>query len=270
MWIISNAMRSALENSLSSQARGAGFSGACSSGGEPSAQSSESRTLLRYWLRDRTTDACTRFQYGTMLERSTVPSGEDSSTSCLEGSPAEIFRALAKAQASPESSPGSGWRWPASFARYDRDSSSWKTRQCSLLGGLESYSETWPEWGSMRSGECLERTTLAPPTTERESGSWLPTPTAGDTGGYNRGGGSGRVGPIRPGLKMMARKGCWPDGAREPGSLSPEFVETLMGWPLGHTDLRPSVTGRLQQWLRSHGGYLPREGGGDELRSEAT
>jgi hypothetical protein len=35
----------------------------------------------------------------------------------------------------------------------------------------------------------------------------------------------------------------------------PTWVEKLMGWPDGWTDLRPLVTGKFQQWLRSHGGY---------------
>jgi len=33
---------------------------------------------------------------------------------------------------------------------------------------------------------------------------------------------------------------------RTDGALNPEFVEWLMGWPIGHTDLKPSATARFQ------------------------
>jgi hypothetical protein len=43
-----------------------------------------------------------------------------------------------------------------------------------------------------------------------------------------------------------------PEGARG-GSLNPIWVEWLMGWPLGWTDLKPLETAKFQQWLDSHG-----------------
>jgi hypothetical protein len=41
--------------------------------------------------------------------------------------------------------------------------------------------------------------------------------------------------------------------SKDGGSLNPTWVEWLMGWPLGWTDLKPSGTGKFQAWLRSHG-----------------
>lgn len=38
------------------------------------------------------------------------------------------------------------------------------------------------------------------------------------------------------------------------GLLNPQWVEWLMGWPLGWTDLRPLETDNYQLWRRSHGG----------------
>ena len=38
------------------------------------------------------------------------------------------------------------------------------------------------------------------------------------------------------------------------GQLNPMWVEWLMGWPLGWTDLRPLETDRFQQWQQQHGG----------------
>jgi hypothetical protein len=40
------------------------------------------------------------------------------------------------------------------------------------------------------------------------------------------------------------------------GALNPPWVEWLMGWPIGWTDLQPLATGRYQAWLHSHGGHL--------------
>ena len=37
------------------------------------------------------------------------------------------------------------------------------------------------------------------------------------------------------------------------GHLNPTWVEWLMGWPLGWTDLKQSGMGKFQQWLNSHG-----------------
>jgi len=36
-------------------------------------------------------------------------------------------------------------------------------------------------------------------------------------------------------------------------TLNPAWVEWLMGWPIGFTDLEPLAMDRFQQWLRSHG-----------------
>jgi hypothetical protein len=37
------------------------------------------------------------------------------------------------------------------------------------------------------------------------------------------------------------------------GQLNPDWVEWLMGWPIGWTDLKPLETDKFQQWLKSHG-----------------
>jgi site-specific DNA-cytosine methylase len=43
-----------------------------------------------------------------------------------------------------------------------------------------------------------------------------------------------------------------PEGGRG-GSLNPTWVEWLMGWPLGWTDLKPLETDKSQRWPHSHG-----------------
>jgi len=44
-------------------------------------------------------------------------------------------------------------------------------------------------------------------------------------------------------------------GAGNGGTLNPTWVEWLMGFPLGWTDLKPLETDKFQQWQQQHGGY---------------
>jgi len=41
--------------------------------------------------------------------------------------------------------------------------------------------------------------------------------------------------------------------AQAGGALNPTWVEWLMGWPLGWTDLKPLEMDKYQQWQHSHG-----------------
>lgn len=42
-------------------------------------------------------------------------------------------------------------------------------------------------------------------------------------------------------------------GVQGGGQLNPPWVEWLMGWPEGWTDLKPLETAKYQRWLHSHG-----------------
>ena len=118
---------------------------------------------------------------------------------------------------------------------------------------------------------------------EAVSARMYPTPCAIDsTGGrINKSPSSGAA--ERPSLAMMARKGLWPTPcasaskgsspaalmrkngkdrsndridhavmASDGGQLNPEWVEWLMGWPIGHTALEPLATDKYREWLRQH------------------
>jgi len=39
------------------------------------------------------------------------------------------------------------------------------------------------------------------------------------------------------------------------GKLNPNWVDWLMGWPIGWTGLEPLAMDRFQAWLRAHGSY---------------
>jgi hypothetical protein len=46
-----------------------------------------------------------------------------------------------------------------------------------------------------------------------------------------------------------------PLAAQVGGTLNPTWVEWLMGWPLGWTDLKPLAMAKFQQWQQQHGTY---------------
>jgi len=215
-------------------------------------------------------------RFGMTFEPLTEDLGTELLTSWLAG-----FRARTSVQQEPAmaltaSEADSGQKWRASFAKYDPAESKWRTPQCSLLGDFPEFSETWPRWGSMRNGVSYLRPTLALPTFGNESGLW-PTPTV--CGNYNRPGASANSGmglasavKLWPTPCASASKGSSPaalvrkDGksrsndridhavmASDGGQLNPEWVEWLMGWPIGHTALKPLETARYQEWLQQHG-----------------
>lgn len=203
------------------------------SAGEPSAQLSSTPMPQAFLWRDKTTDAWRRFRSGMTCEPSTADHGKALLTSFLVAFHVRTSARRARAKASKARALASGEKWRGSLARYDRDSSSWRTLQCSLLAGSELFSATWPRWGSMRSGECSERPILVRRTFETVSG-FLPTPTATDFGS-NRGGQAGRTGPIRYSLMTMARKNKWPtpkarDWKRNSGNRNSPDLPTAVKW----------------------------------------
>ena len=196
-----------------------------------------------------------------------------------EDSHARMSQSQGNAQVS-KTAPGqdSGQSFTESFASYDRDTSSWRTSQASLLTGWEEFSETWPKAGTMRSGRCYRRQMSAHRTYVNESSSphitEFPTPAATSYGSSGNEGGGNTLSAHRPSLETMARKNKWPtptvrqggyiggrirDGKisrdtldvavqhtdnkeKTGGQLNPTWVEWLMGFPLGYTDLKPSAT----------------------------
>ncbi len=74
-----------------------------------------------------------------------------------------------------------------------------------------------------------------------------PTPTASD----HRNRGKLADPCIQRRLAMGKQIGL---GMAAGGQLNPTWVEWLMGWPLGWTDLQPLATDRFRSWLQQHGG----------------
>lgn len=110
--------------------------------------------------------------------------------------------------------------------------------------GLEHAAKHWPtptatlgtKGGRVTPRKSLEGVTLIEAVSQRST--WA-TPTV--HGNYNRAGASAKSGD---GLATQAG-----------GSLNPTWVEWLMGWPLGWTDLKPLETDRFRSVQLRHGGF---------------
>lgn len=108
-----------------------------------------------------------------------------------------IFQAREKAQELAVRGADFGKSTRVSFARYDRDSCSWRIPHCLFPGDWGLYSQTWPRWGIMVHGECFQLPPWALGIGEIVSGdysgvgghevmSW-PTPMKHDMRGVSRG-----------------------------------------------------------------------------------
>ena len=190
------------------------------------------------WLPGKTTEAYRLSRSGMTYRPLTADHGEAVLTSFLEAFPAKISAQQEREPDLMENDQACGNTWRGLLAKYDRNSRSWKIAQCSLLEGLDAFSETWPRWGIMHNGGCLELSMPEHLIRETESGSLLPTPTT-------------KANMLAPSMQKWKAHRLL--DAQVGGSLNPEWVEWLMGWPIGWTDLKPLETDKFQQWLNLHG-----------------
>jgi len=233
---------------LFSRALVAEYSEASSLGGTPSAPSNTTLTPPAFLWRDKTTDAWNRFPSGMTCEPLTESRGEELLTLYLAAFHAPTFPQQEKEQELMEKPLECGEKWRGSFTKYDQDSRSWKTHQCSLLGGLDEFSETWPQWGLMRDGECWEAEIVGQFIDETEFGLSLPTPGKNEFAGTSK----KRFinSPHFRGAKTAeALRTC----ESEPSYSHPLFLEKIMGWPTMWTGLVPLEMDKFQEWQQQHG-----------------
>ena len=227
------------------------------SGGEPSALLSGSPTPLLFCASVRTMEFFRRSRFGMTCEPLTEDLGAELLTWFLEASRVKTSALPVKAPDSTASAPASGEKWQGLFAKYDPVSCSWKTPQCSLFADSEPSLETWPRWGSMRNGECWERTQSAQTINENESGYW-PTPTHSPRDASCTMETALKWDGVakQDSLSFAVAREEKADGRHMPhGQLNPPWVEWLMGWPTGWTDLKPLAMDKFQEWWRLHGGF---------------
>ena len=187
----------------------------------------------------------------------------------LAASRARTYPSPAKARALMAPSQECGATWRGSLARFDPSTFSWRTAQPSLLEDLGESSVIWPRSGMTAGGLCWALPMLGRRIKGTGSGLW---PTITVCGNYNRKGASATSGDglitalrtwptpirrdsrtVRGGARMKNSIGSEPlitqvaeSERRTDGRLNPMWVEWLMGWPLGWTDLKPLATDKFQ------------------------
>lgn len=262
-----------------SQALVAAFSEDNCSGTDAYALLKENHTRKPSWLHDKTMEPSRHSRFGMMYAPLTESLGAD-----LLMWFAEDF--LVKTSALPEMEPdwtakgqGYGEKWHGLLAKYNPYTHSLKTVQLSLLEDSTGCCVTLPRWGLMLGGELYPQPIPALHTKEKESGFW-PTPTCDSATDRNCRYAQGGM-PLTMAVKMWptptasASKGSSQnslirkDGrdrsgdrldhavmALENGRLNPMWVEWLMGWPIGHTDLKPLETDKFLEWQQQHGKFF--------------
>ena len=205
----------------------------------------------------------------------------DGLTSTPADFPARTLATQAKEPESQESAQASGKTIFKPLAYTDLNSSLLKTWQRSLIGDSTPFSVTLPRSGIMLNGIVFPLQQLARPTEGTESLSW-PTPTAVTrertaeqlSKRQKHYGGSKRAMYLQDAV-ILDQMRQWPTptvrdsrtfkGARrlpgsqgsEPlvrqvgGTLNPEWVEWLMGFPIGWTELNVWETPSFPRWLNS-------------------
>lgn len=208
-------------------------------------QLKESLTHNQSLLPDKMTVHSLHSQYGMTFAHLTDGNGGGLLTLLLAGFRAKTYQQPEEAQESTENGQDCGGKWRGWLAKYDPVTSLWKTAQCSFIEDLGESLATFPRSGMTRNGLLWELPMLERRTREKESGFW-PTPTATDYKGsptvettLSRAQKSSR------GVRLpeeLTRRGVY-------GLLNPQWVEWLMGWPIGHTDLKPLETDKSRSAL---------------------
>jgi len=283
---------------LNSQALEEEYLGDISLDGEQSVQTSGNLTQQAYLSQDKMKKFSRLSRFGMTFKPLTEDLGEELLKSYLGAFPVKTYQPLEKETDLMVNDQECGERWHGLLARYNPNTHSWKTVQCSLLEDLEQSLEIWPRWGLMQNGVCWEQTPLVLPINETVYGFSLPTPVASDaTSGavigkndmfyttstgmprkVNQNGKDGSVGlgrliqmwptpqasdnrdrgnmsnpsvqrRVNIGKQVMLSQSVDPNS----GQLNPTWVEWLMGWPLGWTDLKPLEMDKSHFVQQQHG-----------------
>lgn len=208
---------------LFSRALVAEYSAVTCSAGAPSAPSNGNHTPQAYCAPDKTTAFSRLSRFGMTCAPLTADRGEALLTSYLAAFHAKTSAPPAKGVASRPAAADCGKKWPESSVKYCRATSSWRTHRFLWDEALPWSSVTLPRWGMTLDGVVLQHPTSERPISATVSGALLR------------------------------------DGEKAGGALNPTWVELLMGWPLGWTDLKPLAMDKFREWQQQHGRCWPNE-----------
>lgn len=244
---------------LFSRALVAEFSEATCSDGEPSAQSNTQPIQQAYCSPDRMTEFSRLSRFGMTFATLTESRGAELLTLYLADFHAKTYPAQGKALESKAPGLGYGEKWHELSVKFDLDLCSWKTVHCLFPEDLPWSSVTLPRLGMMRAGCVYQQESVAQITKGIDCGSLekfptptkypFPTPCASD----NRNRGTTQT----PAIARRIEKGKQVMLSMTlDGPMNPVFVEWLMGWPLGWTELKPLGMGRCHCAQPLHGDCL--------------
>ena len=240
---------------LFSQALAAAFSEASCSDGAPSALSSSTPTPRAYLSPDRMTDFSRLSRFGMTFAPLTDDRGAELLMWFRAGFPVRTSASQDTRLASRVNAADFGTKCTGSFAKYDHATSSWRTSQRCFFEGLEPFSETWPRWGLMRDGECLELPTLEARNPGSAFGLW-PTLKASDAGQYSRNYAYFvRRQKVAPDLPVIVALNTPPTPLGYYGKINPAWAEWLMGWPTGWTAYGALETDKTLEPPPKHGDF---------------
>lgn len=142
-----------------------------------------------------------------------------------------------------------GSSMPASFARYDPASSSWKTSALSLFEESTEFLETWPTSGTTQNGAVFQRRNVVLHSSGSEYSSW-PTPDCSMTNGIRQ-----EDGKRNTGLNTHAE--TWPTLTANDDNKSPEAYRHMREHKLGRkgkaAETISSLQVKVQVWKTPHG-----------------
>jgi len=215
--------------------------------GAPSALSKLIPTHGESFSHGNETEHCPDSPYGMISEFSMVKSGRGISTSLPGDSHAPTLAQPESVSELPAKVRAFGSRCLGLLGKSNLRLSSRKTARSYVLADLSPSSKDLPAWGMTVDGVCWELGTSARLISEIDCGYW-PTPNTMTGGQTSRSGsrkGEKLIGGLARGLHDP--KTCNHGGECRP-TLNPQFVEWLMGWPIGWTDLEPLEMGTFRMW----------------------
>ena len=192
--------------------------------GEPSVQSSGNPTQLAYCAPDKMTVFSRLSRFGMTYKPLTESRGGELLTLYLAAFPARTLAQQDEGQGLKASAAECGITWRGWLAKYDPNSCSWKTAQCSLLGEEPESLAILPKWGMTVDGLLWEQPTLERPTSGTGSGlspdgvNTFHTP--GATNGLNGGSNSRRA---------LAKKANWATPSATDGQRGGTITKNMTG-----------------------------------------
>lgn len=241
---------------LFSQALAEEYSEDTSLAGEQFAQLNVMPTPHKFSRNDKTMEFSDLSRFGLTCAVLTESRGKELLMSFLEGFHARTLAQLERAQELMVRNQDFGGTWQELSVKYDLILCSWRTHHCLLEEDLQWSSVTLPKWGLTRNGVVFQHSTLERLTNETEFGSlqriWT-TPSASD---------AARGGCITEKMTGTSLAQQVNTPSRIPsfalqldtatGPMNPEWVEWLMGWPIGWTELKPLAMDKFLEWQLQH------------------